>query len=286
MKNSSAITEYITMCIGECIGTFILVFFGISTVAVAVLFGALSGLLQVAIVWGIGVTLAIYASRALSCAHLNPAVTLGMVVAKRMKSSSLPGCWISQLIGGVIAGLLLLLIFHAPILQYEAANAIVRGAPESIKTAMFFGEYFPNPVISGGEINLGLGPAMLVEGVGTFLLVLMIFLLTDGCNVGRPTEALAPLFIGATVTAVIAIFAPLTQAGINPARDFGPRLVAFLAGWDRIAIPGPKNGFFWVYILAPLLGGIAAALLFRFVLFKFASSGDTQSSPCCSPPPE
>ncbi len=93
-----------------------------------------------------------------------------------------------------------------------------------------------------------------------------IFALTEGCNVGRPSEAMAPIFIGATVSVLIAVLAPLTQCGINPARDFGPRLIAWLAGWDIIAIPGPHGGFFWVYILAPMLGGIVAALSFRFVV--------------------
>lgn len=72
--------------------------------------------------------------------------------------------------------------------------------------------------------------------------------------------------IGATVSALIAVTAPLTQTGINPARDFGPRLMAYFAGWGKIAIPGPQNGFFWVYILAPLIGGSGAAGFFRFIL--------------------
>ena len=72
--------------------------------------------------------------------------------------------------------------------------------------------------------------AMFAEGFGTFLLVMFIFALTEGCNVGRPSDALAPLFIGLTVSSIIFLVAPLTQAGLNPARDFGPRLVAWLMG--------------------------------------------------------
>lgn len=265
MKRSLDAKQYMTMCLGECFGTFLLVFIGTGSVAVAVLFGAFSGLLQVALVWGVGVTLAIYATRHLSCAHLNPAVSLAMVVAKRMDVRLLPGYWLAQLVGGIIAGAVVLLIFGDVISQYEAAQAITRGGPESIKTAMMFGEYFPNP---GNTIlfELSLPLAMLVEAVGTFLLVIMIFSLTEGCNVGRPSETMAPIFIGATVSVLIAVLAPLTQCGINPARDFGPRLIAWLAGWDTIAIPGPHGGFFWVYILAPMLGGIVAALSFRFVV--------------------
>ena len=124
---------------------------------------------------------------------------------------------------------------------------------------------------------------MLAEGFGTFLLVIMIFFLTEGCNVGRPGDALAPLFIGGTVAALIAITAPLTQAGINPARDFGPRVIAYLAGWGRVAIPGPKNGFFWVYIASPLLGGAAAAAFFRFVVAPLIASKGGEDFCGCEP---
>ena len=102
--------------------------------------------------------------------------------------------------------------------------------------------------------------AMFAEGFGTFLLVMFIFALTEGCNVGRPSDALAPLFIGLTVSSIIFLVAPLTQAGLNPARDFGPRLVAWLMGWGEAAFPQPGSGaFFWVYIFSPLLGGALAA---------------------------
>lgn len=107
---------------------------------------------------------------------------------------------------------------------------------------------------------------MLAEAFGTFLLVLTIFALTEGCNVGRPDDALAPVFIGLTVTSVITLVAPLTQAGLNPARDLAPRVVAWLAGWGSAAFPDRVGGFFWVYVLAPILGGVIAALFFVRVL--------------------
>jgi len=100
------------------------------------------------------------------------------------------------------------------------------------------------------------------ETLGTFLLVLMIFALTEGCNVGRPNDALAPVFIGLTVTSVICLIAPLTQAGLNPARDLGPRLVAWLAGWGDAAFPDRAGGFFYVYVLSPVLGALVAARFF------------------------
>lgn len=258
--------NYAAFCFGEFFGTFLLVFFGTSSVAVSVLFNATSGMVQVALVWGVGVTLAIYATRHLSCAHLNPAVSLGMVLAGRMRPQLLFPYWACQLLGGVAAGGCVLLLFHAPIAAYEAAHSIIRGNTDSIRTAMLFGEYFPNPGFSISWLKVSLSTAMIVEGLGTFLLVMMIFLLTEGCNVGRPGDALAPVFIGGTVAALIAVLAPLTQAGINPARDFGPRLVAFFSGWGQLAIPGPRGGFFWVYIAAPLAGGAIAAFVFRCLI--------------------
>lgn len=279
MKKPLDLKQYLTMCLGECFGTFLLVFIGTGSVAVAVLFEAFSGLLQIALVWGVGVTLAIYATRHLSCAHLNPAVSLAMVLAKRMDSRLLPGYWLAQLLGGIIAGAAILLLFGNIIGQYEIAHGIIRGAPESIKTAMIFGEYFPNPG-NATLFEICLPLAMLVEAMGTFLLAIMIFSLTEGCNVGRPSEAMAPIFIGATVTVLIALFAPLSQCGINPARDFGPRLMAWLVGWDSIAVPGPQGGFFWVYILAPLLGGAVAALCFRFIVTPLMGGKQEKACGC------
>lgn len=254
------------MCFGEFLGTFLLVLFGTGAVAAAVLFQAHAGLFQVAMIWGVGVTLAIYATRHLSCAHLNPAVSWGMVLAGRMRGRLLPWYWSSQLLGGIVAGTVVFRLFRGAIEDYEAAHLIARGAPDSVQTAMMFGEYFPNPGFAASRIGVSMGTAMLAEALGTFLLVIMIFALTEGCNVGRPADGLAPVFVGATVTAIITFIAPLTQAGLNPARDFGPRLVAYFAGWGQEAIPGPHGGFFLVYIAAPLLGGTLAAAGFRLVL--------------------
>ena len=111
---------------------------------------------------------------------------------------------------------------------------------------MMFGEYFPNPDILGTgeaarELVSPLGAAA-VEAVGTGILVAMIFALIDRRNSSLTVKALAPVFIGLTVALVISMLAPLTMGGWNPARDFGPRIVAFFAGWGEVAIPGPSGG--------------------------------------------
>lgn len=223
------------------------------------------GLLQVAVIWGVGVTLAIYVTRHLSCAHLNPAVSLGMVIAGRMESRRLPVYVLSQFIGGSLAGATLYLVFSESISSFETAQSIVRATASSVRSAMMFGDYFPNPSAPLDIAQVSLPLAFSVEALGTFLLVTIIFFLTEDCNVGRPPSEIAPVFIGLTVTVIISVVAPLTQAGLNPARDFGPRLVSYFAGWGKVAIPGPRGGFLVVYILGPLVGGCVSALMFRLI---------------------
>ena len=258
-------------CVAEAVGTFLLVLFGIGSVAAAVLTGAQVGLWQVAVVWGFGVTLAIYATAAISGAHLNPAVSLAFAIFRHREFpvSRLGPYWASQLAGAFLAGLVIFGLFAPFIARYEAHEGLTRGAPGSQLSAMVFGEYFPNPAIFGvGDDAAGLiSPwgAALVEGFGTAVLVFVIFALIDRRAAGLPTRRFAPFFIGFTVAVLISVFSPLTQAGWNPARDFGPRLVAYLAGWGTVAIPGPSWGF-WVYIAGPLVGGPIGAGLFECLL--------------------
>lgn len=264
---------------GELIGTFILVFFGCSSVAVAVLYSAHNSLFQVAGIWGMGVMLAIYATRHLSCAHLNPAVSIAMVLGKRMSARWLPVYFGAQFIGAFLAAMLLYTLFSESIAAYEATNNIVRSSQESIRTAMIFGEYYPNPG-AGTSAVVSYWNAFWAEAAGTFFLVLMIFSLTEGCNVGRPDDALAPLFIGMTVSAIICVIAPLTQAGLNPARDLSPRLFAYLAGWGKAAFPDDQYGFLVIYVVAPILGGAAASLL--FVRYLEPMMNKKNNCTCCN----
>jgi len=249
--------------VGETLGTFLLVLFGCGSVAVSVLFNAYQGIMQIALAWGIGVTLSIYLTRHLSCAHLNPAVSLAMVISKRMSVRKLPVYLIAQFTGAFLAGIALYLLFSPSISAFESTHNIIRGTAESVQTAKMFGEYYAAP---GSTAVVSLPLAIGAEAFGTFVLLLMIFALTEGCNVGRPHDAMAPLFIGLTVSSIICLIAPLTQAGLNPARDFGPRMVAWVTGWGDAAFPDQSGGFFLAYILGPLLGGTIAALFFINVL--------------------
>lgn len=246
--------------LGEFIGTFILTFFGCGSVAVSVIFSAHVGLFQIAGIWGIAVTLAIYSSRHISNAHLNPAVTIAMIVSKRMKFNKLWIYLFAQIAGAFFAAVVLLGLFNASIETFEAAKEIVRGTPESFTTAKIFGEFYNNPVTLEGISTLN---AFFAEFVGTFALLFFILSLTNSCNAGRPDDEMAPLFIGLSVMLIICIIAPLTQAGLNPARDLAPRVLAYIAGWKSAALPDAHWGFLTVYVLAPILGGTAAGILYH-----------------------
>jgi glycerol uptake facilitator protein len=254
--------------VGELLGTFLLVLFGTGSVACAVLTGALQGLWQVAVVWGFGVTIAIYCSAALSGAHLNPAVSLAFALLRPKSfppSRLLPYC-AAQLLGAIAAGLVVWVTFAPFLARFELREGLVRGTEGSERAAMIFGEYFPNPAVfgTGPEAAALVSPpvAMLVEALGTAVLVLVIFALSDPDNAAAPEPTLVPFFVGFTVAMLISLFAPITQAGWNPARDFGPRLVALLAGFGTVAIPGPHGGF-WIYIVGPMLGAVVGGAIYE-----------------------
>jgi glycerol uptake facilitator protein len=236
----------------------------------AVVTGAQVGLWQVAVLWAIGVSLAIYASGALSGAHLNPAITLVAVVYDRFPANRALVYVAAQLAGAILASLVLYALFNEAILEFERRHGLLRGGPASELSAMVFGEYFPNPAVFGTAEDawrvVGLQGAFLAEMTGTALLALLVAAVTHTRNFARPIARTEALLIGVGVAAIISVIAPLTQAGLNPARDFGPRLVSWFLGWGEIAIPGPRGGWFSVYILAPLVGGLIGGGVYRLVV--------------------
>ena len=253
--------------VGEFFGTFLLVFFGCGSVAAAVLTGAQVGIFQVAIVWGLGIATAIYLTGALSGAHLNPAVTCALATCGSFPARRVMPYIAMQMAGAFAAAAVLHGVFAGPLAAFEAAHGIVRGAVGSEASAMIFGEFFPNPggkpLTEAARAVVSPAAAFGMEALGTAVLVLVIFGVTDERNAGRPRE-LAALTIGLTITMLISLLAPLTMAGFNPARDLGPRLwSAIFGGWG--AVPFAANGWGWliVYVLAPLLGGQVGGVVYR-----------------------
>ncbi len=277
---SAATVSLPARCLAEVVGTFILVFFGCGAVHAAVLTGALVGLWQVAIVWGVAIMLAAYVVGGISGAHINPAITLALALWGRFSWAAVVPYILSQLVGAILAAAALFGLYSSFLSAKEAEKMVYRGQPGSELTAMCYGEYFPNP----GPLAAEPGPynpqkheqynqrvtepiAFAAEVIGTLLLALVVFAVTDERNAAAPLGRLAPVFIGLTVAALISVIAPLTQACFNPARDFGPRLFAFWAGWGSIAIPGPRGaGFLTVYIVAPLVGAALGGSLYARLL--------------------
>ncbi len=254
--------------VGEFIGTFLLVFFGCGSVCAAITTGAQVGVFQVAIVWGLGIATAIYITAALSGAHLNPAVTLSMSVWGGFPKQRIVGYVVAQTAGAFAAAALLFVIFGGAISEYEAKNEIVRGEPGSEATAMVFGEFYPNPsgkpLLKASPERMPMWRAFVAEVAGTAVLLLVIFCTTDANNRDRPT-VLTAATIGLTVTILISLLGPLTMACFNPARDFGPRLFSALAGWKSVPFTANGNGWWTVYILAPVLGGWCGGGLYRLL---------------------
>ena len=154
--------------------------------------------------------------------------------------------------------------------RYEQAEGIVRGAPGSEQSAMIYGEYFPNPGLPGtakeAASSVSRFQAALAEAIGTAALACVVVAATKPTGRRRPSTGTVAPFIALGLAMIIAVFAPLTQAGFNPARDFGPRVFSYLAGWGSTAIPGPRGGFFVVYILAPVCGALAGAGLHQLLV--------------------
>lgn len=249
--------DNIRLFTGEFIGTFMMCFFGIGAVAVTSLAGTMTGNYQVGMIWGITIAIAIYVCRHFSGAHFNPAVTVAMTVAGRMPLREVPAYLVGQFVGAWAAGMALWGLFADTVAKWLADNGVTMMAKSSASS--IWCEVFPNA--SATIVSNVVGAC--AEGLGVFILVLVIFSLTSTENTGRPNSHLAPLFIGLTVSIIIGTVGPLTNAGLNPARDLGPRLVGYMVGFGNLA-------FSWdailVYTVGPLVGGILAAVVYKFIL--------------------
>lgn len=255
--------------VGELAGTFVLVFFGLGAVHVAVLTDGLVGLWQVAAVWGIAVGVAIYATAELSGAHLNPAITVALAAHRGFPWRKVGKYVLAQVAGAFLAATLLYLIFGGLIARFEHEQGITRGAAGSQRSAMVYGEYFPNPAMfehtSKGSASLTSLQAMLAESAGTAMLAFVVFTASQPRGGHAPRKGIVAIMVGFGLAMIICVIAPLTQAGFNPARDFGPRLFSYMAGWGSVAIPGPRGGFFSVYVIAPAIGGLVGGGVHRLL---------------------
>ena len=253
--------------LAELLGTFLLVFFGLSTVAVAVTLNVHVGLFQVALLWGFALIVAISVVSETCDAHFNPAITLAFATVSGFSWRKVPAYIFAQCTGSALAALGVYALFSGTIEAFEETNHIVRGETGSELSSMMFGEYFPNPAMARDMSELArvtLWHGFFAELLGTALLAFVIFTLVGQRRATMPSW-LVPILIGVALSVIIAIMAPLSMGGFNPARDLMPRIVASLTGWGKLPFEHNGNGWLLVYILAPIVGAQVGAVLAQLV---------------------
>ena len=231
--------------LAEFLGTFVLIVFGVGVVAQTVLSkGAAGTMLSINIAWGLAVAMGCYVSAGVTGAHLNPAVTLSLAVHRRFPWTKVAPYTLAQVAGAFVASAVVFATYHEALAAFDGGTRQVSG---TMGTAGIWATY-PQPFLStfpGGFID---------QVVGTALLVGVILGITDSRN-SPPPAGLAPVVVGLLVVLIGATFGFNSGYAINPARDFGPRLFTFVAGWGS-EVFSAGNNWWWVPIAAPCVGGV------------------------------
>lgn len=240
----------------EFLGTFVLIVFGTAVVAQVVLSrGANGGYLSINIAWGLAVTMAVYASAGVSGAHLNPAVTVALAVHRGFPWKKVLPYSLAQLAGAFCGAALTYVTYREAFFSYDSGVRQVTG-PQA--TAGIFATY-PQPFLStaGGLID---------QIVGTALLILIIFGLGDAKNFA-PEPRNGPVIVGLAVVLIGMTFGFNAGYAINPARDLGPRLFTLVGGWGGEVFRA-GNGWWWVPIVGPLVGGVLGGFVYDALITR------------------
>jgi glycerol uptake facilitator protein len=244
----------------EFIGTLILILFGNGVVAMVVLFGTGSpgeivngGYTNITLGWGLAVTMGVYVAGKISGAHLNPAVTITLAVFRGFSWMKVLPYIVAQVAGAFLA---------AALVYWNYLPAFHKVDPQLEHTAGIFTTFpaFPALPMAG----------LLDQTIGTALLLLLIFAITDELN-QPPGANLAPLLIGLVVVAIGISFGGMHGYAINPARDFGPRLFTVVAGFKNNGLTD-GTGAFWVPIAGPILGGLIGAGVYDLGIRRFLAA--------------
>ncbi len=230
--------------VAEAVGTFVLVFGGVGA---AVFSGEAIGALGVAFAFGLALLAMAYAIGPISGCHINPAVTLGLLVAKKVTPPEAIRYWAGQVAGAILAALVLFIIIKAQRGGYDLSD--------NGFGANGFGDHSP-----GGY---PLGAVFLTEVILTAFLVFTVLAATDRIA----NAAFAGLPIGLVLVLIHLVGIPIDNTSVNPARSIGPAL--FVGGWAL--------GQLWVFIVAPMLGAVAAAALHSY-LFAGSPPVDPEQS--------
>ena len=223
--------------LAEAIATFALVFFGpLAVVLSVVIFGdglSLESIIMISLAHGSAIGLMVYAFGHISGAHINPAVTIPMMITRKIGFADGIGYVVFQIIGALVAAFSLRAILPE---AGMAANLGTQGGPSEF-------------------LNYSIASGLVLEMVFTFFLVVTIF----GVAVHKKAPAgIAGISIGGMVFLLHLIGVPLTGASMNPARTFGPAVAS--GAWE----------FHWIYWVGPIIGGIIAAVLMNYLYVKNA----------------
>ncbi|KAM9724381.1 aquaporin-10a isoform 1-T1 [Menidia menidia] len=237
-------------CMAELLGTFVLLLFGCSAAAQVKTSRETKGqFLSTNLAFSVGVMSAMYLTKGISGAHLNPAVTLSFCVLGKVRWGNLLPYCIMQILGAYLASAVVYLVYYDAIMDYSGGELTVFGQNE---TASIFATY-PTEYLT-------LGRSFLDQVVGTGMLMLCILGLDEKRNTPAPSE-LVPAIVAAVVLGISVSMSANCGAAINPARDLGPRLFTFTAGWGSEVFTC-YDYWFWVPIVAPLVGGVIGSFLY------------------------
>ncbi|MBM4088320.1 MAG: MIP family channel protein [Planctomycetes bacterium] len=244
--------------LAEFLGTLILVVFGCASVAQVLLSEQNKGeYLSINIGWAIGVTLGVYVAGGVSGAHLNPAVTLALAVRRVFPWRKLPPYCLAQLAGAFVASAIVYATYYDALQAFDGGTRQVTGDQATAGIWATYPQPFLTPIFGG----------LVDQIVGTALLLLCISALSDKRNLA-PAPSVAPILVGATVLVIGIAFGYNSGYAINPARDLGPRLFTYVAGWGSEVFRA-GNGWWWIPIVGPLIGGVLGAWLYDLLIARW-----------------
>ncbi|MGJ9414347.1 MIP/aquaporin family protein [Aeromicrobium sp. CF4.19] len=252
----------------ELLGTMILILFGCGVVAQVTTGGfpdaeAGGDYNTIAWGWGLGVAFGVFVAARVSGAHLNPAVTLAMAVFRGFAWRKVLPYSLAQLTGAFVAAIIVRLVY---------ADQILRVDPET--TGATQGIFSTSP----GE-GVSIATAFADQVVGTAILVAVVLALTTAAN-NPPLSNTAPLMIGLLVVGIGMAWGTNAGYAINPARDLGPRLASLLTGYDdALYAAGGDQLYFWLPIVAPLLGGLVGGAIFHWLIDVHLPKGGPEPEP-------
>jgi len=212
---------------------------------------------RLCITWGLAVTVAIYATASVSGTHANPAVTLALALYRGFPWSRVLPYWAAQVLGGFVGAAIVLLLYGPVIDHYNDLQGMTRA--EGGGAVVFF----TAPGLAVAPLH-----ALRNQVILTGFLVFGIFAITERYNEAAPGANGGALIIGLLVACIGASMGYLEGWAINPARDFGPRVFAWLTGWDRAALPA-EHHYWWIPIVGPLIGGVLGGAAYRWLILPF-----------------